>query len=96
MNYTKSMANGIPLTINNYDNYGRDGETDARRLAASLPRGSEHIREVENAPLGVDVWINPPEDGESMASYRPVDGFSIGKVSHFDDGTICVRYEVDE
>lgn len=89
-------VNDIPVTITTYDNGGSRGETDARRLAADLERGAPAVREVENAPMGVDVWIEPPEkDDTELARYPTPDGFAVKHISHFGDGDLCVTYEVD-
>ena len=86
-------VNDIPVTINQYSR-GTRGETEARRLAAEMERGAECVRGVENAPVGVDVWIEPPDDG--MTRYPTPDGYAVKHISHFDGGTVCVTYEVDE
>jgi len=88
-------VNDIPVTINHYSR-GTRGENDARRLAAKLERGAEAIRRVENAPTGVDVWIEPPEKMDvEMTRYPTPDGYSVTSISHFGNGNICVTYEVD-
>jgi len=90
----RTHVNGIDVTINDYDANGKRGATDARRLAAELPRGAAYIRKVSNALLGVDVWIEPPQDAdESMVRYPNPDGWSIRHISHFSKGTICVTYQ---
>ena len=88
-------VNDIPVTINHYSR-GTRGETDARRLAAELERGAPAVRRVENAPGGVEVWIEPPEvSGKVMCRYPTPDGFVVKHISHFENGDICVTYEVD-
>ena len=88
-------VNDIPVTINQYS-HGTRGENDARRLAAELERGAEAVRRVENAPTGVDVWIEPPaKAGVEMTRYPTPDGFRVKHISHFGDGDVCVTYEVD-
>ena len=90
----ETYVNDIPVTVKNYTSSGRKRETETRRLAAELDRGAEHVRKVTNAPAGVDVWIDPPSEG--MTNTPTPDGYSARSINHFERGTVCVTYEVDE
>jgi hypothetical protein len=91
----KAMTvNGIDVQYSNYTK--ESGNTAARRLAASLPRGGDmgegSIRRID-APISktgkAEVWLN----GDGYVSFDAPDGWEITSVSAFETPGACVTVE---
>jgi hypothetical protein len=96
MAFETKTVNGIDVQF--WSNDRMSGRTEARRLAANLPRGGEiddgSIRRIESPVRSggnIEVWL----DGDGFSKFEIPDGYSVESVCAFDTPGTCITVTKD-
>jgi len=69
--------------------WGQGHDSDARRVAAALPRATDGLRFVDAAYDGTVIWFDPVDDAP-IRTVRAPDGYAIVAIDQLRDGTVVV------